>query len=478
MSRFNTKTPKTKVHNLAGGRAYKESTKLELASLLVTSFVQDQFYRKASDSIERVKELMGGLKDKTFAAKAAIYARTKFNMRSISHVVAGEVFRDGSVSGEKWPKRFIDKVVVRPDDATEILSYFEDEVMETTIPNQLKKGLGLALQKFNKYELAKYRGENKDIKMVDLVNISHPAHTPAIQQLVEGTLRSTKTWEAKLTKAGQEAETEEERVELKKDAWRDLILEGKLPIFALLRNLRNITEQADDETFAKALEQLQDPNRIKHSKILPFRFLTAADEIMKLNGSRPRLVLTAIDHAVDIACENVPTSTERTVVVLDKSGSMDGRPLHIGSLFAAILAKANNADVMFFADSALYVQYDPRASVTKLAQSFRNHSFSGGTNFHAIFQTLNQKYDRIIILSDMQGWMGYNTPTQSFATYRQKYAASPTVFSFDLQGYGTLQFPEQNVICLAGFSEKAFELMDKLAIDKDALVKEIEAIEI
>ncbi len=86
----------------------------------------------------------------------------------------------------------------------------------------------------------------------------------------------------------------------------------------------------------------------------------------------------------------------------------------------------------------------------------------------------------------MQGWMagGYSrrrssrggAPTEAFAGYRKRTGADPQVFSFDLQGYGTLMFPERNVYALAGFSEKVFEVMALLERDREALVHEIEAV--
>ena len=49
MSKFNTTLPKQKTltENLAGGQAYAASDELALVSLLLTSFVNDQFYRNA-----------------------------------------------------------------------------------------------------------------------------------------------------------------------------------------------------------------------------------------------------------------------------------------------------------------------------------------------------------------------------------------------------------------------------------------------
>jgi hypothetical protein len=57
MAKFNTPAAgnTTKTVNKAGGEAYQESPKLEFVSLLLTSFVQDQYYRKESEQITRVK---------------------------------------------------------------------------------------------------------------------------------------------------------------------------------------------------------------------------------------------------------------------------------------------------------------------------------------------------------------------------------------------------------------------------------------
>ena len=69
-------------------------------------------------------------------------------------------------------------------------------------------------------------------------------------------------------------------------------------------------------------------------------------------------------------------------------------------------------------------------------------------------------------------------PVQTLEAYRKKHKADPRIFSFDLQGYGTLQFPERNVSCLAGFSDKTMETLKYLDSDKQALIREIEAVEL
>lgn len=475
MARFNTTTEATKVINKAGGEAYSQTPELELVSILLTSFANDQFYRSANDTFERLKELIKQC-DKKFIAQAAIYARTKFGMRSITHCVASELARH--ISGETWAKNFYDSIIYRPDDMMEILSYHTSK--NGKVPNSIKKGFAKAFERFDKYSLAKYRGEGKGFKLVDVVNLVHPTPTEknaeAIKALVKGELKSFDTWESQLTKAGQTATSEEEKTEFKKEVWVGLVKEKKIGYFALLRNLRNIIEQAP-EVIDIALETLQTEAIIKKSLVLPFRFTTAYEEIQKLNdGKIVRKVLVALNKAVDIAVNNVPVFDGETLVVLDKSGSMEGKPAQIGALFAAVLIKSNNSDFMCFSDNAKYVNVNPNDSTITIANSIK--FASGGTNFHSIFQTANKKYDRIIILSDMQGWIGGNAPTIEYNEWKKTTNSNPFIYSFDLNSYGSMQFPEQNVFAIAGFSEKIFDVMKFMETDKKALINEIKKVEV
>jgi hypothetical protein len=472
MSLFNKIFKKEqKTTNLAGGEAYVQTPALELVSVLLTSFAQDQFYRKATDTNARLIELLAK-NDAEFAAKAAIYARTKFGMRSITHLLAGELAK--YATGKEWAKSFYEQIVYRPDDMTEIMAYYFN-TQKLKLPNAMKKGFAAAFDKFDGYQLAKYRNANKDLKLVDVVNLIHPKPTDrnreALTLLVKNELRSVDTWESKLTKAGQNAENELEKETLKADAWTELIETRKIGYFALLRNLRNIMELVSDVVLDKALELLMTEKLIRNSLVLPFRFTTAYTEIKQINGKAARKVMAALDQAVDISLKNVPRFEGDTLVVLDVSGSMTGRPAEIGSLFAAILAKSNNADFMTFSDNAQYRQLNIRNSTLSIANDL--NFAAGGTNFHAIFQTINQRYDRIIILSDMQGWIGGYSPKASFDAYKAKYKANPFIYSFDLQGYGSLQFPENKIFALAGFSDKIFDLMALLETDPKAIVNEI-----
>lgn len=469
MSKFNSKKPNVNTPNttnLAGGKAFKQSMPLELVSFLLTSFMANTFYEKEAAARERLENLVGGQKDLRFAAQAIVYARREFGMRSVSHYGAATLAP--LISGQPWAKDFYEAMVQRPDDMLETASIIF--ARGGKLPASMKKGFAAAFDRFNAYHLAKYRGEGKGLKMVDMVNYVHPkpteANREALEALMAGTLKNTYTWEAQLSAAGGDDGK-------KKEVWAELIGSGKIGQFALLRNLRNIVMQSP-EAIRPAVALLTDRTRIKRSLILPFRYITAFRELEKIgpvvSSEAVRHAMLGVASALDISCDNVPKFEGSTLVVLDVSSSMTSAmhtkfdatktPAAIGALFSAVMMKAWNCDFMTFDGTARYVQYNPADSAVGIIT--RLHFTGGSTNFHSVFQTANKAYDRIILLSDMQGWVGNNAPVESFRAYKKKYNCEPVVYSFDLQNYGTMQFPESKVFCLAGFSDKIFDIMGML----------------
>lgn len=466
MSKFN-ETKKTDVRNLAGGKAYKESNEMQLASLLLTSFGYDKYYQTEKEIFNQLERLIA-VCDKEFVAKAIIYARKQFGMRTITHM-ASSIFAKYA-GGTEWGSRFFDKVVNRVDDMTEIVACHLSRKQKLT--NAMKKGFSSALGRFDDYQLAKYKGENKSVKLVDLVNLVHPKETErnegAIGRLINGELKSFDTWESELSAVGND-------IEAKKAVWLRLLDENKLGYFALLRNLRNIIQLNDETLKNKALNALLNESAIKKSLVLPFRFSTAYDEMAKIDSDAMR----AVSRACEIACANVPKLEGKTLIALDVSGSMSMCKVdEIASLFTAILLKSNNCDLMTFADYAEYRRVNPDDSVMTIKNAIK-YSW-GGTNFPSVFKNANKKYDRVILLSDMQSWMeSYYSPKHFYEEYKRRFNAPDCKFySFDLAGYGTMQMPQQDVYCLAGFSDKIFDIMKLVETDKNALINAIKAVEL
>lgn len=362
-------------------------------------------------------------------------------MRSSSHILAASLAK--SLSGTPFAASFYEKVISRPDDMGEILSYYLSHYGKS-IPNAMRKGFKKVLESLSIYQIAKYKGSGKSISLVDLVNLTHPK-SENFKGLVEGTLKNTQTWEAKLSSKGSTSEG-------KQEVWSDMVADNSIGFLALIRNLRNIlNSNPSDETIEKVCNLLTNEDKINKSKVFPFQIATAYEEVG--NDSNSRKISSALSKAIDISCKSPTMEMKgRTCVMLDQSGSMSGKPIRIGSLFAAVLAKAYNADVVCFGSNARDYNYSLDYSTMQIATDLNNANL-GGTNFEAPISHINgKKYDRVIILSDMQSWeqnYGSGDTNKVWKRYKSDNSPKAILYSFDLQSYGTLQFPEKDVITLA-----------------------------
>jgi hypothetical protein len=315
---------------------------------------------------------------------------------------------------------------------------------------------------------------------------------------MKGELKQFNTVEDKNTKAGQEVAakvkagtiTKEEATaelnEAKESNFAELIETRKIGYLALLRNLRNILKVSGKNTLVdSACELLTDKKLIKQSLVFPHQIDLALEILLDEFGTKARTFVEALNKAYELS---IPNLTElfphgRTAVVFDSSGSMtssirlanksQGSEAAIAkaALIAATLAKGINADVYHFADRCDQIKFNPLDSVNTLKNQFRalQGRVGYGTEFDSIFRTLGKNYDRVFVISDMQG-----------RDYIERGSyANMHIYSVDLCGYGTTMFkPGSKVYGIYGYSSDIYELIKKVEIDPQALIKEIEAIEI
>ncbi len=518
MAKYNTKIAGTTqvVVNAQGGQSIKLSPELELIGLLATG-LDGRFYEKESERETRlvsvIKEV--GKKDPELVAKALVYARSVMGQRSVTHV--GAVAAATVLAGDPIASRFYGKrdrkenrggIVYRLDDILEILAYYFMRNPGKPLPNSMKRGFKRALEVADTYELAKYQGSGKAVSLVDAVNLVHPKPSEKMQEtfkkLMKGELKQFNTAEDKNTKSGQEiaekvktgkitkAQAEVELKEAKADNWKQLIVEGTLGYLALLRNLRNIVTVASDEVFTKAMEMLVDEKRVRKSLVFPHQIDLAFEVLMAEGGTIPQVRRTRLLTAVNKAYElSVPNLTDlftygRTAVVIDTSGSMtspvamgksriNARAVEKAALIGATLAKGIGADMYHFSNSCSQLTYNPLDSVNTIKNMVVNRSYGGGTEFNSIFRTLSGKYDRVFVISDMQGCDSI-LKNSSYQSYIKSHG-QPYVYSIDLCGYGNTMFKQSDkLIQLYGYSADIYEMVKSAEIDPRAILKEIRKI--
>lgn len=508
MSKFSKTKPKTTTKNYMGEKAVKHSPKYDIVNILLTSFVEDQYYESAKTQMNRLLEL--ATKHPLFSAKASIYARKEFHMRSVTHLIGATI--PHIVKGEPWVERFIEKNIFRVDDITEIMAYYLKNYGKP-IPNSLKRGLAKSFEKFDEYQLAKYRGEGKKVSLVDVVNLVHPKHSEALRKLVNGELVSKDTWESKVSKAGKDSTA-------KAEAWADLVRSRKLGYFATLRNLNNIAEHAP-EVLPEVAKFLTNPNAIKNSKVFPFRFITAMNAVdqksrkkkIKFESDIEIDLQSILNEALTVSCQNIPLLEGKTAILADNSGSMVGDSFNssltsamsntntamIANLFSAMYwLRANDTYVGLFGDELISPKLDRTKTLLENYKEIQDTARKVGTAteegifdfFDELLET-GEKVDRIIIFSDCQigaGCCWYTTARYGeglvqgdtfMRMFREYHSKNPEtrVYTINLRSYGTTVF-NGNIIKMGGFSDKIFEILEILEQDKNALIKKIEAIEL
>ena len=459
MSRFNTKSTGTKTQNIAGGKAYSMQPEQELLHAVLTTFIDDKYYESGNDRWNRIKSLVKECDD-TYIAKLAFVTRTEFNMRSVTTVLLGELSLKHK--GDSLVSKSIEKCAIRVDDITELASY-----LNFVLSEQVKKGIRHALYKFNRYQLAKYKGERKTSKLVDVFNMVHPKPQFATDEqkqawtdLINGDLKQFDTWENDVKKLPE------------------LIMDNKLGYMALLRNLNNLIKQdVSEEVIARAIAKLTDREQVKKSKQLPFRFLTAYNNV---EGNRK--FTDAISLAMDIAVDNTPELVGKTLIAIDSSGSMIGGAMQKASIFGATLAKANvNADIILYDTSVKKLQLSTRTPVIDLAKTIEDNANGGGTETSLVFKyAIAEKkfYDRVIIISDNESWTE-SYCNESVEKWYQEYMkiADPYVYAIDIEGYGTKDIDGGKVIHLTGWSNRLLDFIGK-SEEGQSLIKYIKSIEL
>lgn len=460
MSKFNEKKPGAPMKkNFMGEDAYVLPDKEALTSMVMTTFLTDAYYVTENQLTQNIVELSQKC-GYEFTAKLALYARTKGNLRSVSHLLAALVCKDST--HPSWLKSFYEHIVLRPDDISEILSCYGklrgfDLKHIKQIPNAMKKGFSTVLSNLSPYQIDKYKMNGKSVSLVDIVNLLHPTPTDknreAYRRLMHGeSLAGTydaKILEKEMAETGKNASNEQELVLAKHDAIKS-VLEKGMPIMNLLRNLRNIMLYAPD-LIDEAISQLTNHDKIVNSKLLPFRFMSAYDSVNEIELSdyaseefgqkiifesdMPRMdanrlasikakVLKAIEDAMSIACENVPDLEGNCAILIDHSGSVRGdwggdsrvspwssvRTAHIGNLFGSIVAfKQKDVYIGMFGDELISPKIDRSIGLLEFnKQTYDKGDACGGATENGLYEFLKnvirekKHIDNFIVFSDME----------------------------------------------------------------------------
>jgi hypothetical protein len=309
MSKFNkTAVDKAVTRNYEGEKSWKLDDELALYTRVCTTFLVDQFYTpNFNDELNRIRTLIKKVNPQ-FVAQLAVYAREEMYLRSIPLVLAVELAKVHS--GDNLVRRMVSRIIQRADELTEIVAYYTSanarhkNVKEMNgqtkvlyaLSKQMARGIADAFYKFDEYQLKKYSAADKEIKLRDVLFLTHPKprnkeEKDLFARVANNELSKANTWETESSDMGQKVAQqakeqdldEKERNDLKiqaaKEMWEakvDARGKGQLNYMALMRNLMNFLKyDISLDHIKKVAARLADEKEVARSKQMPFRFVTA-----------------------------------------------------------------------------------------------------------------------------------------------------------------------------------------------------------
>jgi len=508
-----------------GGAGYARDARSELFLRATASFAgEDSFYERAAARDDRMRDLVTGLATDAdgFAWLSGFlpWLRAEGNMRTAPILLAAEAVHARLQAGLAGGNRqLVASVLLRADEPGEMLAYWRSRYGRA-IPKPVKRGVGdAALALYREYPLLKYDTGTHGIRFADVLALTHPgdrkgsaqggkfagawqhdlfAHAidrrygrgetppetlamivankrlrdlagedPSVLLDAERLQEAGLTWEDVLSLARSRVS--------KRDLWTALL--PSLGYMAAIRNLRNLDEAGiSDADAARLAERIADPEQVRRSRQLPFRFLSAYLSAPSLRWGH------ALEKALDASLANIPELPGRTLVLIDTSASMGNRMsgrskmsmVQAAALFGLALAVKNprGADVWGFADGQFQVDVRRRAggvlrprgqSVLKATEGFGRQvgRVGHGTQIARAVAATYAGHDRVVVLTDMQTFPDRNVRWNDHYGRGDVSAAVPAhmpVYGFNLVGYAHAAMPagHGNRHEMGGLTDRSF----------------------
>lgn len=511
---FGMLSPKADIINEAGGPAYKLSPKQALAQYAATGCFNQTFYADGAEQLDKVLKLANEVEPE-FVAKVAVYAREKAFMKDMPALLLAVLStRD---------KELFELIFPRIADNGKMLRNFV-QIMRSGVVG--RRSLG-SLPKRLVRQWFQDRGTEQIFKqsvgqspsIADILKMVHPKPTDSESEALFGYFIGREIDTDKLPeivkqferfKTGDTAEVPNvpfqmlTALPLGNKEWTKIAQNAPWQMTRM--NLNTFQRHGvfnDPEMVHAVADRLRNADAVKRSRVFPFQLLSAF-KAAEANEKMPREITEALQDAMEIATENVPSIKGKVYIFPDISGSMHSPAtgyrkgststvtcLDVASLFAAALLRTNpTAEVIPFSDNVVAARLNPRDSVMTNSRILASLP-SGGTNCSAPLYELNRrkaKGDMVIYISDNESWIDANRSWNSGTATMQEWNEfrsrnrDAKLVCIDIQPYTNTQTKERlDILNVGGFSDQVFTLVSDFAagsMESDHWVGVIEKVEL
>ena len=502
MASINRK-PKTITYE--GGKAVRRTPKEELFLLCASFLNEDSFYETASDTRHRLDALADKVcEDTDWCLHLIEWLRGDGGLRTVAQLTAVSIVHaslNRKLNGGN--RQLIRTSIQRPDEGPAVLAAWIG-AYGRNIPKPVKRGVADALTGLTENGWLKWAGKTSkgQVSITDAIRLTHPtARDPRQNRLFDLIVNEHTDGERSRLLEGLPVIAARERfnrmpveekiniltgkyaVETIKSArlthetifsqlgkldpevastiWMNLIPD--MGYQALLMNVRRILTTCGEDSPAARLvtERVSHPEQAGYEP-LPISFLSAYLNV-------PESVKPGLERAAKYSLRHVPTLAGRTLIMVDRSGSMSDRlsshsslsRYDAASMFACSLGLKNpNSVVIPFEDNPdtpiILEGEDPLAMLDRFGTAF------GGTRVGTCTYEAYEKhgpFDRVIVITDEQTWG--DIPDWWGETVQLKDAIPHEVplYVWNLGGYeGALSLGDRSRVNLGGLSDASFRM--------------------
>lgn len=495
--------------NEAGGLAYSLTDKAALAQYLVTGTFNNTFYATADDQLAKVQELVAKV-DSNFLAKAAVYATEKGRMKDMPAFAAAVLAARGEVA-------LLSKVFNRIMNPKRLYNFVQ--IIRSGVVG--RKSFGTAIKRLILNWLESRTDEqiflasigHANPSLADIIKMVHPRPSTKSRNALYAYLLGKEYVKRDLPllvrqyesfKAGDRKTVPAlpfmvlSSLPLTDEQWKQIAVD--MPWNTLRMNLNTLARHnvfSDSNITNMLASKLRNSTEVRKNSVFPYQIMAVFNNV---DAGVPMELTLALQDAMEVATENVPSLNKKVVVAVDVSGSMGSavtgnRPgstskvscVDVAALVAAtVLRKNPNAEVLPFDTSVRIVRLNPRDSIMTNARQLAING--GGTACSVPLLDLNSRNvnaDVVIYVSDNMSWADYYNRyggtgmANEWVKFKRRNPKAKLVL-IDIQPYANTQVSDSpDVLNIGGFSDSVFEVIEAFVNgNNDHFVDVIEKVEL
>ncbi|MCI0557540.1 MAG: hypothetical protein MN733_03515 [Nitrososphaera sp.] len=501
--------PATDTVNASGGKAYAFTHEHALASMAFTGTFNDTTYETGADQLTAIKTAAEHCTP-TFIAQTAIAAREQGYMKDMPAALAAIL--------SKRDPALLDKVFDRIIDNGKQLRNFVQFIRSGQFG---RKSLGSGPKRLvkrwlnSKSDHALFKASvGNSPSLADVIKMVHPrpgdvqvreGADAAKQQKARGALyayllgkdhnfndlpKIVRDYEC--FKAGDRTAGVPDvdfrmltSLPLSNDDWKEIAKNGAWHQTRMNLNTYARHGVLEDHALSRHVaDKLRDATEIERSKVFPYQLLAAYLNTESTGDEAvPQSVRNALQDAMELAVENVPSYEGNVAVVVDVSGSMQSaitgyrkgatskvRAVDVAALVAAAILRKNPNAVIVPVDTVVHsaARINPRDTVMTIATQLAKFG-GGGTRLGAALQHLEKSKtipDLIVMVSDNESWMGGRNVAgteiaHSWSRIRARNPRAKMVCVDTLANQTTQILDGEGVMNCGGFSDSIFDAINR-----------------